>query len=205
MCIFDEPKELFNYIEVIGGNRIKCERWIDFEDKDGKILWYAILNQIPYIEGHTLVILGSHKERIFADDIPQNELSSILSGINRISKRMKDILDVVNVHVISMCEEMQHLHFHLLPRPKKYSQSQLDYMKKHYFEREKRINPSLLYKDFSHEVDNNIKKYHGMWYSAFLEQNPLHILWESTEVNARELEKTARKLRNRNKTNPYLD
>jgi len=80
------------------------------------MLWYAVLNQIPYVEGYTLVILGSCKARIFADNIPQNELNSILLGINRISKRIINLLDVENVHVISMCEDLQHLHFHLLPR-----------------------------------------------------------------------------------------
>ena len=205
MCIFDEPKELFNYIERVKGNRMKCERWIDYEDQDGKILWYAILNQIPYIEGHTLVILGSHKERIFADDIPQNELNSILLGINRISKRIINLLDVENVHVISMCEQMQHLHFHLLPRPKEYNQDQIEYMKDHYYNRGKIENPQISFEEFSSKVDNNLIDYHGMWYSAFLERNPHYLQWKYPEDYVRELEKTAKKLRNKNKTNPFLD
>jgi len=43
-----------------------------------------------------------------------------------------------------------------------------------------------------------------MWYSAFLEQNPLYLGWKYTEDYVRELEKTANKLRNKNKTNPFL-
>ena len=43
-----------------------------------------------------------------------------------------------------------------------------------------------------------------MWYSAFLEQNPLYLDWKYTEDYVRELEKTANKLRNKNKTNPFL-
>ena len=205
MCIFDEPKELFNYIEIERGKRLKCERWIDYEDKDGKILWYAILNQIPYIEGHTLVILGSHKERIYADDIPQEEFCSMILGVNRISKRLKDILKVENVHVLSMCEQMQHLHFHLLPRPKEYDQDQIEYMKDHYFKRKKIENPQISFEEFSFKVDNNLTDYHGMWYSAFLEQNPLHLQWKYPEDYVRELDKTAASLRNKTKTNPFLD
>jgi len=203
MCIFDNPENLFNYIKI--GYEVKCEKWIDYEKINDKMLWYAVLNQIPYVEGHTLVILGSCKARIFADNIPKNELSSILLGINRISKRMIKLLDVENVHVISMCEEMQHLHFHLLPRPKEYTKAQVNYMKKHYFKREKRINPNLLFGSFSTKVDNDISKYHGMWYGAFLEQNPLYLKWKSPEESAREIEKTAKKLRNKNKKKPFLD
>ena len=78
-------------------------------------------------------------------------------------------------------------------------------MKKHYFEREKRKNPNLLIGDFSTNVDKNINKWHGMLYSAFLEQSPLYLEWRSPEESARELEKTTTKLRNKNKTNPFLD
>jgi len=47
-----------------------CERWIDYEKINDKMLWIAVLNQIPYIKGYTLVILGSCKARIYADDLP---------------------------------------------------------------------------------------------------------------------------------------
>lgn len=44
-----------------------------------------------------------------------------------------------------------------------------------------------------------------MGYGVFLEQNPLYLKWKSPEESGREIEKTAKKLRNENKKNPFLE
>jgi diadenosine tetraphosphate (Ap4A) HIT family hydrolase len=186
--------------------------WIDYEeDSYNNILWYAILNGDQYVRGYTLVISGLHIVKITGNAIEES-LKSLILGINRVSKNLMKKLKCETIHVLTLCEGVEHLHFHLIPRYKNetnsednpnnpdhgYSDDERDFYVKHYWKRDKeRIDPKTKekkfenIKDFQEKIDAGDHKIHGMWYTGFHEMNYKFINPKNTD----EIEKRLHKLK----------
>ena len=176
-CPFCDVKRKFDNIymrdfkENDGEILIENGAWIDFDrDRDGNFLWYAILCPEQYTCGHTLIISGPRigKEsskcikKIF--DIRPDELQNLMSGISKVANRLKDKLKgVENVSLISLNEEKPHFHLHLIPRYP-YKENEKKFHTKNFWKRDYDTEQAW-------ENDPSGKKFHGIWYYAYREQN----------------------------------
>jgi diadenosine tetraphosphate (Ap4A) HIT family hydrolase len=175
----------------------QCDAWIDYcKDDYGKFLWYAVLAGDQYTLGHTLVILGSHRRRITDCSLTESELGALSRGLKKVACRLKDVLGAKAIHVLSLCEGEEHLHFHLIPRYSYTDEEKLFFSCK-YSEREKG-NP-----DFADDVKTG--KIHGMWYAAYHEMKfKTSEFWKhSVEARVMELQELAECLRDRNLKDPF--
>ncbi len=122
----------------------RCDAWIDFDQKsNGDILWYAVLNGDQYTDGHSIVILGCHMnkitELISVGDKRKEKLQAMMEGINKVSYRLKEELNAQAVHVLCLCEGMAHLHFHLIPRYN-YKPGEEEFFRKNFEKRYNKLN-----------------------------------------------------------------
>ena len=172
-----------------------CEAWIDYDkDKTGRFLWYAILSGEQYTQGHTLLILGPHRNKITDCSLTVLELGALVVGLKKVACRLRDILEIETVHVLSLCEGQKHLHFHLIPRYP-YSKKEKKFYVSHYSKREEN-NPN-----FANDVSNG--NIHGMWYTAYHEMKFKNSkFWRHPEDRTRELQDLAKRLRDPNLSFP---
>jgi diadenosine tetraphosphate (Ap4A) HIT family hydrolase len=184
-----------------------ADRWIDYEeDPDGRLLWYAVLNGDQYVLGHTMVILAPvgdpPKHRSSMDDptLVENEISAVARGIHRCCMRLRGKLAGIRaVHVLGLCEGIQHLHFHLLPRYD-YREEHEQFYRKLYLPRARRLgHPEATIEDAI--MTGNI---HGMWYACFGETRfPFSEYYAlSPEERAAQLSLLARRLRDPDRPPP---
>lgn len=80
---------------------------------------YAFLDIYPASRYHTLVIPKKHYTNIF--DIPEKELTEVISVVKKVSKLYEEKLGINNIQIISNSgaeaqQEVFHLHFHIVPR-----------------------------------------------------------------------------------------
>ena len=80
---------------------------------------YAFLDIADDIEGHTLVIPKNHCENLL--DINAEDLSAVISTVQKISKHYVKNLGYTGVNLINCCGEdaeqsVFHFHIHILPR-----------------------------------------------------------------------------------------
>jgi len=176
-----------------------CEGWIDYEQtRTGKFLWYAFLSGEQLTKGHTIVVLGTHMEKITDADIKEEELSSILLGINRITRNLKNKLKAEHVHVLCLCEGVAHVHFHLIPRYK-FSIEEKNFFINSYWEREKEKYKD--FEEFKNEINSEKRNFNGMWYAAYHEMNfkTSNYYKKGLEDKKIYIENLAKKLRNKDK------
>lgn len=183
--------------------------WIDYDrDKDDNFLWYAILCPEQYTRGHTLIISAPRTgnesikciKKIF--DIRPNELQTLMSGISKVANRLKDELKgVENVILISLNEEKKHFHLHLIPRYP-YKENEKEFHIKNFWKRDYDSEEELKQ---AWENDPKGKKFHGIWYYAYLEQNfKNRKYWKKPpEERAKVLNQLASKLQNPNLNYPF--
>ncbi len=79
----------------------------------------SILDINPRAKAHTLVIPKKHFERI--DDADDEYLSKILLSIKKTIEILKDKIKMEGYNIVVNCgkvagQEINHLHFHILPR-----------------------------------------------------------------------------------------
>jgi len=176
-----------------------CISWIDFEKKDGEYQWYAVLNGDQITTGHSMVILGCHMDKITEliseDDKRREKLRAMMEGINRVSTTLKKKLNAQAVHVLCLCEGMEHLHFHLIPRYC-YSDDEVQFFKENFERREAKINQL---EKFIKTIER--KEIHGMWYDGYKEMNYVFTDYnqKSREERVKELEILAVTLRSKDK------
>ena len=99
------------------GQSVPCNRGI-YEDA------YCVATLAPeqYSLGHTLVILKNHRTDIVDSRISSEELLGFASTIHKLAKHLKENLLDSNdkaperIYVCSLCDGVQHLHAHLIPR-----------------------------------------------------------------------------------------
>lgn len=76
----------------------------------------ATLSPEQYTRGHVLVILRNHRDDIADPTLTSAELESIIGVVSGLSRHLKEKLDVKRVYISSLCDGVEHLHFHLIPR-----------------------------------------------------------------------------------------
>jgi diadenosine tetraphosphate (Ap4A) HIT family hydrolase len=107
--------------EIEGVRRVpelkECERGIA---EDNKGIWFATLSIDPYSEGHTIVVSSKHYDDISDFRISQNksEVAEFWSGVHQCARRLKEILGPERIYLASLCDGVEHLHIHLIPRYK---------------------------------------------------------------------------------------
>jgi diadenosine tetraphosphate (Ap4A) HIT family hydrolase len=67
-------------------------------------------------KGHTLVILKNHAKDMSDDVVTPEEYADICNTIREVSKLLKLKLGAKRIYVCSLCDGVEHLHFHLIPR-----------------------------------------------------------------------------------------
>ncbi len=85
--------------------------------EDDNVLAILDISQITY--GHTLVIPKDHYENIF--DIKESSLLNITKVVNNLSKKYKEVFNVDGVNIFNNSgsiagQEVNHFHFHIVPR-----------------------------------------------------------------------------------------
>lgn len=182
-------------MEKKGEEKEDCLSWIDCEKKDGEYQWYAVLNGDQITRGHSMVILGCHMDKITelisADDKRNEKLRDMMVGINRLSATLKKELNAQAIHVLGLCEGMNHLHFHLVPRYC-YTDDEVRFFRENFARREAKINHL---EKFMENLEK--KEIHGMWYDGYHEMN--YVFSEDNQKSKteriKELEKLALILR----------
>jgi len=181
--------------EKEGDHYEDCISWIDCERKNGEYQWYAVLNGDQFTKGHSMVILGCHMDKITEpisdDDKRKEKLRDMMEGINRVSETLKTRLNAQAIHVLCLCEGMEHLHFHLIPRYC-YKDGEVRFFYVKFAKREAKVNQL-------EKFLNMVKKreIHGMWYDGYQEMNYVFSDFnkKSKQERAKELAILAEKLR----------
>jgi len=96
---------------------VPCNRGI-YEDA------YCVATLAPeqYSQGHTLVILKNHRTDMVDSSISSEELVGFVNAIHKLTKHLKKNLRDSNdkaperIYVCSLCDGVEHLHAHLIPR-----------------------------------------------------------------------------------------
>ncbi len=116
----------------------------------------------PDIRGYSLVILKKHYRDISDIWIPDSEMIALIKTVNFISFKLKDLLKAERIYVASLCDGVEHLHFHLIPRYK-WERKDFDRYKELFTER-----------DGIESVDRQISVsvIGGFWYLADIERWP---------------------------------
>lgn len=78
---------------------------------------FATLAPEQYSYGHTLVFF-TEKVTDMCDKIDESGCKEICETINYVSNLLKNKLNAERVYVCSLCDGLEHLHFHLIPRYK---------------------------------------------------------------------------------------
>lgn len=100
------------FCKFVASPELKKEQVI-FEDE----LVYCMLDDYPISRGHTLVILKEH--RLDLASVGEDEAAHLGIIVARVAAALKKALGVEFVYVVSVGEQVQHVHCHLIPRYKK--------------------------------------------------------------------------------------
>ena len=111
-CPFCQKEKLMNYLP----DSTPCKRGAYQDDS-----CFAILAPEQYTPGHTLLILEEHKVDI-TDEIQSEKLAAFINAIHKVSGRLKEVAEnhqgkrPDRIYVGILCDGVQHLHAHLIPR-----------------------------------------------------------------------------------------
>ena len=101
------------FTKIIQGE-IPCEKIIETDSE------IAFLDIIPCAEGHTLVIPKLEVKRL--EDLPESEALSLMRTMKYVAKAVSAAFDGIDYNLIlnngvNAGQEVEHVHFHVLPRP----------------------------------------------------------------------------------------
>ena len=101
------------FTKIIQG-KIPCEKIIETDSE------IAFLDIIPCAEGHTLVIPKLEVKRL--EDLPESEALSLMRTMQYVAKAVSAAFDGIDYNLIlnngaNAGQEVEHVHFHVLPRP----------------------------------------------------------------------------------------
>ena len=101
------------FTKIIQGE-IPCEKIIETDSE------IAFLDIMPCTEGHTLVIPKLEVKRL--EDLPESEALSLMRTIQRVAKAVSSDFGGIDYNIIvnngaNAGQEVEHVHFHVLPRP----------------------------------------------------------------------------------------
>ena len=94
-------------------------RFVKTREKDRQMLYednliYVMLDDFPISRGHTLVMTKEHISDISLGGLT---LGGVLGETSALAARaLKKSLNPEKIYIASFNEEIQHLHFHLIPR-----------------------------------------------------------------------------------------
>lgn len=95
------------------GQLTPCERWIEIAPH-----CIVTLSPVQVSEGHALAILLAHRADLSDPKVHPGELEGLMDTVRRTSQRLKERLGCERVYAASLCDGIEHLHFHLVPRYK---------------------------------------------------------------------------------------
>ena len=101
------------FTKIIQGE-IPCEKIIETDSE------IAFLDIMPCAEGHTLVIPKLEVKRL--EDLPESEALSLMLTMKHVAKAVSAAFDGIDYNLIlnngaNAGQEVEHVHFHVLPRP----------------------------------------------------------------------------------------
>ena len=101
------------FTKIIQGE-IPCEKIIETDSE------IAFLDIMPCAEGHTLVIPKLEVKRL--EDLPESEALSLMRTMQHVAKAVSTAFDEIDYNLIlnngpNAGQEVEHVHFHVLPRP----------------------------------------------------------------------------------------
>ncbi len=90
---------------------LPCERWL-YKDKT------CIVTLVPeqYSKGHAIAVLRTHRRDILDDELTDQEHHALVDATQRVGRLMKQRLSCDRVYVATLCDGIEHLHYHLIPR-----------------------------------------------------------------------------------------
>ena len=105
------------FTKIIQGE-VPCEKIIETYSE------IAFLDIMPCAEGHTLVIPKLEVKRL--EDLPESEALSLMRTIQHVAKAVSAAFDGIDYNLIlnngaNAGQEVEHVHFHVLPRPQESS------------------------------------------------------------------------------------
>jgi diadenosine tetraphosphate (Ap4A) HIT family hydrolase len=96
-------------------------------------------------EGHCTIVLKKHKESI--SEVDSDEYNSVCELIIKISKALENKYDCNKTYLLSIGDQVEHVHFHLIPKHKdKCSMGQYCFIKLFEAEGKRNTAPSELQK-----------------------------------------------------------
>ncbi len=101
------------FTKIIQGE-IPCEKIIETDSE------IAFLDIMPCAEGHTLVIPKLEVKRL--EDLPESEALSLMRTMQHVAIAVSAAFDGIDYNLIlnngaNAGQEVEHVHFHVLPRP----------------------------------------------------------------------------------------
>ena len=101
------------FTKIIQGE-IPCEKIIETDSE------IAFLDIMPCAEGHTLVIPKLEVKRL--EELPESEALSLMRTMQHVAKAVSAAFDGIDYNLIlnngaNAGQEVEHVHFHVLPRP----------------------------------------------------------------------------------------
>ena len=102
------------FTKIIQGE-IPCEKIIETDSE------IAFLDITPCAEGHTLVIPKLEVKRL--EDLPESEALSLMRTMQHVAKAVCAAFDGIDYNLVlnngvNAGQEVEHVHFHVLPRPR---------------------------------------------------------------------------------------
>ena len=122
----------------------------------------AMLSKGQDSRGYSLVVLKPHRADLSISLYPTERLY-LMRTLNMIAARLKSKLGAKRIYVVSMCDGVEHLHFHLIPR---YEWTDAD---------KQRYRELFTERDGIESVNRQIEKNQigGSWWLAEIERHPM--------------------------------
>ncbi len=94
-----------------GDQFFDCNRWLY---KDPRCI--VTLDPAQLSRGHALAILRKHRKDVLDPALTRQEHHALVDAVQKIGRSMKEHLSCDRVYVATLCDGVEHLHYHLIPR-----------------------------------------------------------------------------------------
>lgn len=90
---------------------LRCDRWLYKDDT-----CIVTLTPEQYSRGHAIAVLRKHRRDILDEELTHEEHHALVDVIQQVGRLMKQRLSCDRVYVATLCDGIEHLHYHLIPR-----------------------------------------------------------------------------------------
>jgi len=148
-------KKKCEFCRLLKNNSFEKQNRLIMENKS----CVAVFDHNPQHKGHVLVILKNHKKDLSDENLSNKELKNFIGMIHEMCKYLKKEMRDENqkspdkIYVSSLCDGVEHLHAHLVPRYP-YTTEDKEFYKKLYPEKE--IKPGFWYLCLGEKNSNEI-------------------------------------------------